>query len=352
MEVRASGGKTYYTRYLDAYGAQRNLRIGDASSVTLDAARRRTIEVRSQVANGADPKAEIKRKRTILSVEKFAKENYLPFIRGYKRSWKSDESLLRLHVLPVFGCKRLDAVSGTDITALHHGMKARGYALATCNRVLVLVRYMFNLAKKWDMGVADNPTRHTELFKVDNKRQRFLTRVETVRLFSALRRSRNPCLYHIVKFLLLTGARKREALNARWCNFNREEGYWLIPETKSGKPRPVPIGSLLTELLDALASRGRSEFLFPNLDTGKPYVSIFHTWDLARNQAGLADVRMHDLRHSFASYLVNSGRSLYEVQKLLGHAHIGTSQRYAHLSNETMIQAVDSVGSFIGEKGG
>ena len=100
-------------------------------------------------------------------------------------------------------------------------------------------------------------------------------------------------------------------------------------------------------LLNGLPSKGTSRWLFPNLDTGKPYTQIYYSWNTARKQAGLADVRMHDLRHSFASFLVNSGRSLYEVQKLLGHANISTTERYAHLANETLTCAANAAGNFV-----
>ena len=121
-----------------------------------------------------------------------------------------------------------------------------------------------------------------------------------------------------------------------------ERRLWRIPVTKAGKPRWVPIGDGLMRLMEQLPSRGRSRYVFPNRKTGKPYVSIFHSWDTARRQAGLADVRMHDLRHSFASFLINSGRSLYEVQKLLGHHSIQVTERYSHLAPSTLLDAANA----------
>ena len=87
--------------------------------------------------------------------------------------------------------------------------------------------------------------------------------------------------------------------------------------------------------------------MFANPVTGKPFVSIFCSWNTARKRAGLADVRIHDLRHSFASFLVNSGRSLYEVQKILGHTQIKTTQRYAHLANDTLLDAANQVSKLV-----
>ena len=114
--------------------------------------------------------------------------------------------------------------------------------------------------------------------------------------------------------LILTGARKREVLDARWEDFDLGREAWRIPISKSGKP----------------------------------YMSVFYAWDTARKSVGLSDVRMHDLRHSFASLLINSGRTLYEVQHILGHTQVKTTQRYAHLSQDTLLAAANSATAALG----
>jgi integrase len=149
-----------------------------------------------------------------------------------------------------------------------------------------------------------------------------------------------------------TGARKREALDARWEDFDFERRLWRIPTTKLGKPRHVPLSDGVLSLLTSMPRSLKSPYVFANPKTGKAYVSFFASWDTARTKAGLSDVRVHDLRHSFASLLINSGRSLYEVQKLLGHTQIKTTQRYAHLAPETLLDASNAathaVGSVMG----
>jgi integrase len=186
-----------------------------------------------------------------------------------------------------------------------------------------------------------------DLFKLNNEVQTFLSKEQVAVLLDALATSENRDLLAIVKFLLLTGARKQEALKAEWRDFDLANRTWVIPLSKSGTARKVAISDALVALLETLPSRGASPYLFANPATGKPYVAIWYAWDSARKRAGLAHVRIHDLRHSFASFLVNSGRSLYEVQKLLGHAHIKTTQRYAHLSDETLISAANTAASFM-----
>ena len=348
LEKRRTGGATFYVRYRDAYGAQRNYRIGDASSVALDAARKKTIEVMSNVAAGGDPFAEKEKKRATPTVGIFFEEWYLPHAQSGKKSWKCDVGLFKHHIAPYIGKKRMDAVISADILQIKKAMRAKDYAEGTIDRVLILTRYMFNLAQRWKIGgVPENPCRTVDLYHPKNARERFLTKEEINRLLEELDRSRNRLLRYIVMLLLLTGARKQEVLRAAWEDFDLHHGFWLIPETKSGRPRSIPLSHHIRCLLDELPSNGTSQWLFPNPKTGVPFVTVFYTWDKARIAAGLADVRMHDLRHSFASFLVNSGRSIYEVKELLGHAHIKTTERYAHLDNTTLANAISAAGSFV-----
>ncbi|WP_108462319.1 site-specific integrase [Devosia naphthalenivorans] len=347
MEVRASGGRTFYVRYRDKDGAQRNLKIGDATSISLAAARTRTIEVMSQIALGRDPQGEKRSERQIPLFGDFARGRYLGHVKGYKRSWKCDEILLRVHVEPLLGKKRLDNITIGDVTALHHGIVAKGLAAGTANRILVLVRYVFNLAIKWGVeGMTQNPSKGVDLFKLNNERQTFLSHEELGRLMKALQQSANIQLYSIVRFMLLTGARKQEALKAGWADIDFQHKVWVIPITKSGRERKVQLSDFALQLLEALPSRGNSDHLFPNPDTGRPYHTIFVAWNTARKRAGMPEFRIHDLRHSFASFLVNSGRSIFEVQTLLGHSNIKTTQRYAHLANETLSDAVNRAAAF------
>ena len=162
-------------------------------------------------------------------------------------------------------------------------------------------------------------------------------------MYEAVKKSDNPMLQYIVPMLILTGARKREVLDAKWEDFDLIRRQWRIPMTKSGRPRHVPLSEGVLQLLDSIPQGESGEHVFANPKTKKAYVSIFHSWNTARKSVGLGDVRIHDLRHSFASFLVNAGRSLYEVQKILGHTQIKTTQRYAHLSQDTLIEAANAV---------
>lgn len=349
LEVRPSGGKTYYLRYRDAHGKQRQHRIGDASGISFEQARNAAQTVRAKVILGDNPAEEKKLLRTIPTLEEYAQNRYLPYVKGAKRSWDTDESFLRNHVLPRWGKCHLDEVKQQDVIEFHHALKAKGYAPATANRVVILTRYMFNLAKKWKIpGAEANPASGVELFEENNKRERFLNAEEVQRLVAAVKASDNSQLQYIVPLLLLLGCRKRELLDSQWDHFDLERRVWRIPLSKTGKARHVPLSADVIALLGQVPRWEGCPYVVPNPKTKQPYVSVFYSWNTARKEAGLPEVRMHDLRHSTASFLVNSGRSLYEVQKILGHTQLKTTQRYAHLSQATLLEAVDSLGTVSG----
>ena len=136
-------------------------------------------------------------------------------------------------------------------------------------------------------------------------------------------------------------------LDARWRDVDRERSFWRIPKTKSGRERNVPLSAAAIALLDTVPRRRHCDWIFANPKTLKPYVSIFSSWDTARTAAGLAEVRVHDLRHSFASFLVNAGCSLYEVQKILGHSSVIMTQRYSHLSQDSLLRAASHAGAVV-----
>jgi integrase len=355
LEVRATAGKTWYLRFTDQRGSQRLLRIGDARDIPVAAARKRAEDLRRRIALGEDPaKKQLDLKKSI-TFAVFIAEHYLPFVKSYKRSWTADDSYLRNHHLPALGTRYLDEITQDEVLAFREGLVSAGYAPGTVNRCLVILRYAFNLALKWQLpGLDHNPTREVKLVADHRQRERYLSEGETRLLYEAVASSDNPLLKYMISLLILTGARKREVLDARWEHIDRGRRQWLIPLPKGGKPRYIPLSEQAMALLDQVAAaqqdlitpeRPTQGYLFANPNTGKPFVNIYNSWDTARKRAGLPEVRIHDLRHSFASFLVNNGRSLYEVQRILGHTHIRTTQRYAHLSPDTLLEAVDMAGA-------
>lgn len=344
VDVLANERMAFRVRYR-LHGYKRSLTLGDARLLTVAEARDKARTVLRKVIAGGDPKA-VDLPVDGPTIEHFYTYQYLPYVKSYKRSWDTDETIIRIHLLPALGDCAMGSLIPPDIARLVDSMRTRGYAAGTINRVLVLLRYGYTLALRWRIdGVDGNPAKELKNLKEDNKIERYLTPEQTARLLAAVRHSQNPMLASIVAFLLFTGARKREVLDAKWQDIDWRQKLWRIPRTKSGKVRHVPLSSRALQLLKPLneAADPAVEHIFANPRTGRPFVSIFYSWDTARCEAGLPQLRLHDLRHSFASFLVNAGRSLYEVQELLGHADIRTTTRYAHLSRERLREAVEVV---------
>lgn len=347
VDVLASGRKSFRFRYR----FEKKLRVvtlGDSRILKTVEAREMALNLLRQVRGGVDPALPNKQVAGPL-LKDFFIDKYLPYVKSYKRSWNTDQSMIRNHLVPKIGGMHMGDISPSDIAVFLEKMKAERYASGTCNRALVLLRFGFTLALRWQVhGVKQNPVNEIKNIKHDNKIERYLTESKVSALLEAVRQSENEMLQYIVLFLIYTGARKREVLDARWSDINWDQRSWRIPKTKSGKVRHIPLSTGAMKVLGHLRLRisdgnSNEQSIFINPKTGKSFVSIFYSWDKARIRAGLDDFRIHDLRHSFASYLVNAGRSLYEVQELLGHADIKTTSRYAHLSRERLIAAVEMV---------
>ena len=176
IEIRCSGRKTYYQRYCDERGRERQFKIGRADVLTTEQARRSARSVLARAVLGENPQMRRQELRLIPTLVEFVGEKYLPFIKTYKQSWGTDETVLRIHVLPSLGKMALDEIRAEAIIGLIARMRSDGYAVGTSNRVVMILRYMYNLAAKWKVpGVTRNPTGGIELGQ-ESQRNRFLTR--------------------------------------------------------------------------------------------------------------------------------------------------------------------------------
>jgi len=348
VEVRPNGGKTYSLRYKDEYGRQRQYRIANAADVTFSEARKVAAQVKARVAIGQNPMEERKANRQIPTLAELS-ERYLAFVRTSKKSHDIDERYLRLHLLPRFGKLHLDQLRQEDVVEWLNGKVREGYAQATVNRWQVILSYMMRLAKQWKVpGSETNPLEGVRQKDANNRKERYLSPAETQRLKRAVEDSPNPMLKYIVALLLLTGCRKRELLDAKWEEVNVDRKVWRIPTSKSGKPRHVPLSDEAIAVLNAVPRFGDCPYIVPNPKTLQPFTAFFNSWDSARRAARLPDVRVHDLRHSAASNLVNAGQSLYVVAKVLGHAQTRTTERYAHLDSGVLLNAVNAASQVTG----
>ena len=228
-----------------------------------------------------------------------------------------------------------------------HDLAAQGLSPATCNRNLAVFKSVCSLAMLHGvLPAGQSPCAGVSAFKIHFQRERCLNLAEARRLMRALERSSRPEAAAI-RLLLLTGARKSEILKARWENVRLDQRLLTVPLSKSGKPRHILLSDEAVAVIRSLPRAPGCPWLFPGHAPGKPLSDIFLFWRTLRRGLGLADMRIHDLRHSFASFLVNAGHSLYEVQKLLGHSDPRTTMRYAHLGQASLLSATQNVSDFL-----
>jgi integrase len=230
-----------------------------------------------------------------------------------------------------------------DITKWLAEKAAEGLKPATVEKIRVVFSRSFELARQWNIpGGEHNPVRGSPRPKVDNARNLYLSAEEAQRILEAAGKSRNRQLRPIIQLFLLTGARKSELLHAEWRHINLGRREWLIPLSKTGKARHIPLSQAAIDVIERLPRFEKCPYLVPNPKTKKPYNCIKGAWDRVRVAAGVPDVRIHDLRHSAASFMINAGVDLYAVGRVLGHADHKSTMRYSHLANETLLAAVEA----------
>jgi site-specific recombinase XerD len=338
----------YYLRYKNAQGKTAHQKIGRTDSMGLSDARARVTQLKNDIAAGNDPREKALAKKAVPTFAEFFTEYYLPHVKPRKRSWNKDESMFRVRLNDVFGSKRLNQISRREVVSFHTRLLAvDGLSPASCDHHLKLMRRMLNLAVEWEM-LEKNPLNRISLYKEDNKVENYLDGEQLKRLLHVLHTDKNRMTCNVMLFLLSTGARLNEALSAKHSQVDIENRVWVIPATnsKSKKVRSVPLNQSALDVLAQLGTEGH-EYLFMSHRSDTHLKGIHTGWKTLREKAGLPHLRIHDLRHSFASFLVNNGRTLYEVQQILGHSVPTVTQRYSHLSAKTLLSATDAASNCI-----
>lgn len=348
--VLPSGRRTYCIEYRNTDKIKKRLKIGVHGTITTEEARDLAKKRLGQVAHGEDPAEDKKQVNNLATVEELA-NNYLER-HGYKKRPKSlreDKKLLRNIILPTLGRLKVLYISRQDIESFHKQSQSTPYQ---ANRALALLSKMFNLAMSWGWR-DDNPAANIPKYQ-EEKRDRWLDQVELDRLWEVLDRYSDRMTAYVYKFLILTGARKGEALGATWDQFDLEKGVWTKPShlTKQKKKEHLPLSEKAVEVLQIVKKRipKGSVYVFPGRIDGQPLKEIKTLWKTVLKEAKLENVRIHDLRHTHASHLVSSGLSLSIVGKLLGHTQASTTQRYAHLADEPLRHAAELFGNKVGNK--
>ena len=345
LRVRRSGRKSYVVQTRIA-GKLCWFTIGPHGPLNPDQARARALEILACAKKGIDPRDADARREAEPSMADLGRrflEEYVPV--HCKPSTREEYSRsVRLFVDPVIGELRVPEVQRKDIAALHHGLRDKPYQ---ANRTLGVLSKMFSLAEVWGWRPdGSNPCRHVKRYK-EHKRERFLSPEETERLGQVLREAEEemPSAVAAFRLLLLTGCRMSEIRDLRWDYVN--DDCIELPDAKTGG-RVVPLGPEARAVLSAISRDEDNPWVISGRLPGSHLTDLQRPWRRIRKQAGLEGVRIHDLRHSFASRALALGESLTMIGKLLGHTQVQTTARYAHLARDSIQTAAARITGSIG----
>jgi integrase len=348
--ITAAGAIAFVLNYRrKADGLERRYTIGSFPDWSVAAAREKAKELKRHVDGGGDPVGEHVADRAAPTVADLCVRFVEEHVAKQRPHTQADyRSIVENDILPLLGKMKVAAIEFEHVERLHARITKR--APVRANRVHAVMTTMFNLAVRWKMRT-DNPAKGVSR-NPEHGRRRYLKPDELVRLTAALADDPNQQAADVFRLLLLTGARKGEALSARWDQIDLATGVWTKPHTltKQKREHAVPLSAPARALLGRLHARGGgSPWVFPGRD-GRGREDTKYSWARICKAAGITGLRVHDLRHSYASQVVSAGFSLPVVGALLGHTQPATTARYAHLLDDPLRQATEHVGAIISGK--
>jgi integrase len=360
VRTTAAGARSFILNYRTRGGRERRITIGAVGDWKIKAAREEARTLRRRIDQGEDPLAALEANRDAKTVADLAarfltehseRKNRASTTAGYR-------SFLDRWVLPKLKHLKVAEVTFSDIDGLHARVTTEGGPYVA-NRVLAVLSKMFNLSIRWQWRT-DNPARGVERNQ-EEKRQRYMSYEEIAALIKAMDEHEDQQACNIIRLLLLTGARRGEVLSARWEQFDLATGVWIKPgaTTKQKTAHRVPLSAPARQLLSEISTEAqkaarshseRSPWVFPGRVTDQHRESVRRCWAEVCNAAGLTGdkaVRIHDIRHSYASILASAGLSLPVIGQLLGHTQPATTARYAHLFDDPLRAATERVGAIV-----
>jgi integrase len=322
--------------------------IGKHGEITPDEARKIALSWAAKARAGEDPSGERQERRKELTVSELA-TRYLEqhaSVRKKPRSVEEDEGNLSRHILPALGKIRISEVTRKHVTDLHHRMKDKP---TTANRVIALLSKMFNLAEAWGLRPDNsNPCHHVQKYK-ENKRTRHLSEKELARLGDALTEessTTNIFAIQAIRLLIFTGARHNEIVTLTWQEVDFDHACLRLKDSKTGA-KIIRLNPPALEILTSLPRQPDNTYVIQGKQPGQHLTNLERYWTHLRLKAAIEDVRLHDLRHTYASTGAANGLSLPVIGALLGHTQAATTQRYAHLADDPLKHATDAIGARI-----
>jgi integrase len=356
MRAKASGAKTFVIQYRNRSGRSRRLSLGNLGKVTLDQARKEAVRLMGQVAMGHDPaedrRMQLRGETVAQLADLYMREHCAG--RCKPRTIEAHNWLLKKFIKPKVGNRKLLDLRPADVAKLHSDLQSTPY---NANRVLGLLRAMLNSAERWEMiPRGSNPAAVIRPY-LERKRERFLSPEELKALLEALdtaeaEKTIDRYEAAAIRLLIFTGCRHSEITTLEWRSVDLANARIILEHHKTDQygAKVIPLNAAALKVLTDLRREEKNLYVIVGRNTGKYLINLQKPWRRLRKSAGLDDVRIHDLRHSFASFAVGAGVPLALIGGLLGHRSVQTTARYAHLANDPLKRASDVVGSLFGAK--
>jgi integrase len=345
VRVYPTGKKTYFL-YFRHEGQEHRKKIGEHGAVTADIARSIAIQWRGDLARGLNPGQDKVRSSAPSLDELFNAFITWSETRHKERTKEQNRYLYQRALGPILGHKRIDAITRSDVERLHSALSATP---TKANQALTLLKTMLNKAAQWElMSTKSNPCGGIKKF-VEGRHERFLNPNEFTRLHSTLDMFERDGLapqsaIAALRLLIHTGCRRGEILDLVWDEVDLINKQLVLADSKTGRKR-IPISDAAVEVLQQLSKSSTSGFVIKGTRPGGKLQGIEKIWQRVRRAAALEEVRLHDLRHSFASAAIRQGIPLSTVGALLGHKDLTTTQRYAHHAEDQLREALNLLGS-------
>jgi len=345
IRISPKGRKTFVVQYRH-HGKSKKVRLGKYGLVTVDQARKEAQTILGALASGKNPSIAVQRHIKSPTLNKVAKrflDEYVA-VRLKPGTQANYRQVLKCYVLPVLGKRKIIDIHRTDIAALHLSLK---HVPNQANRCVLVLSKIFNLCEEWGLREqSQNPCKHVQRYK-ENKRHRFLSKSELSHLWQildkvALENTASIYAVNAYKLLILTGCRLSEIQTLKWSYIRG--CHVEFPDSKTGYKR-LPLNDAAMTILNQTPRLPDNDYVICGEKVGSHVVNLQKPWRRIRKQAGLDDVRIHDLRHTFASHAVMGGTPLALVSRLLGHSKITTTMRYAHLADAELAKASNGIGN-------
>ena len=305
----------------------------------------RDVEAKLQIDISRE-EYDIKKKKPTPTLNKVW-DKFLPWAKLNKKTWHSDECNFKKHLKPVFGNKPLDKITPFDIEKLIITMKKglsknkKPYAPATIKHQIVLLSRLYGIAEQWGMYSGPNPCHKVKKPKLNNQKTEFLCNDELSKLLEVLNKWPDKMSVAFVKFAMYTGVRRSELFKLTWKDITFERGTIILRDPKGGLDQEIPLSKEALQVLKEVPRKYDTPYVFYGKN-GDKRTDFKGPWLRIKKEAKLpTDFRLHGLRHNFASTLVSNGVPIFTVQKFLCHKDVKTTQRYAHLADHALREAVE-----------